>query len=416
MYSRRMSVLKIAREEQVSPTVVSCWLKKLGIEIGMGHHFVQQPPLEYDTDVLNLIAENIEKTVNIAQERIWGFNVSPTGLGQLEKFAKFVSLHKQGEGVKEISRAIQVHRSTIRMWRNGKDQPYVVKAMIEVANKKVPVGWKIMPLTIGSGGNEIRDWIEVPTEIRSYQDVVRVVEQLKPLQGTYGQTAAFGIQRDRLSEMRLDFFAYLLGFMLGDSGKGGVEPSRFTTMNLDLQLSQKEPSNKRLGDFVCFCANSIGVEMKRARDKAPTGATARSKQPTPAFRWISSRSSILAWMFYVCLGLKPKELTSINPVRMDWMHLTPNNFRRRFVQGVADSDGTTRRYVVEIASMPNAEFITGLLSGLGMTTARTKFENGAPSRSSVHCGDAASLPIFNEFVAGYRYQALMLNTGRAMPQ
>ncbi|HEV2225620.1 MAG TPA: hypothetical protein VGR56_02300 [Nitrososphaerales archaeon] len=207
--------------------------------------------------------------------------------------------------------------------------------------------------------------------------------------------------------MREELFVYLLGIMLGDAGKLGGELERFTSMNLDLQLSEKEPSNEGLGEFVCMCSNAMGIAMHRTLDKMPSGDTCHAENPVAAFRWISSRSPLFAWMFNVCLGLQMDELTSVNKVRMEWIMSMPTIILRRFIQGVSDSDATVRRYVVEIASMPNADFVTGVLTKLGAKSARTMIEDGRPMRSSLLIREAASLPIFNEFVRGYRYQALM---------
>ena len=147
--------------------------------------------------------------------------------------------------------------------------------------------------------------------------------------------------------------------------------------------------------------------MNRIRDKAPTGATKFSKIPTSAYRWNSERSTLFAWMFSVCLGLKWTELTSYDPVRMDWIVEAPFGFRKGFVQGVADSDGRVNSYVVEIVSVPNAEFFTSLLHTLDMPSAYTRAEYGKLLRTVVKAREAVKLPIFNEIVKSYRYERLM---------
>ncbi len=44
-YRQRNSILKIAKEEGVDPDTVSARLRKMGVRIKQGHHFVEQPPL-----------------------------------------------------------------------------------------------------------------------------------------------------------------------------------------------------------------------------------------------------------------------------------------------------------------------------------------------------------------------------------
>ncbi|MGA2665717.1 MAG: hypothetical protein ABSF83_12330 [Nitrososphaerales archaeon] len=92
---------------------------------------------------------------------------------------------------------------------------------------------------------------------------------------------------------------------------------------------------------------------------------------------------------------------------MDWILSTPFSFRKRFAQALADSDGCVKKYVVEITSVPNADFVTNLLHGLKLPSAYTRTEKGTPLRSVVRAIEAADLPIVNEFTRGYRYNQLM---------
>jgi hypothetical protein len=92
---------------------------------------------------------------------------------------------------------------------------------------------------------------------------------------------------------------------------------------------------------------------------------------------------------------------------MDWTFGMSRDFRKRFIQGLGDSDGTVRPYVVEITSTPNTELVTKLLQSLGLTSAYSRKENGEMLRTVVRNAEAASLPVFNEFTKGYRYQRLM---------
>ncbi len=74
-------------------------------------------------------------------------------------------------------------------------------------------------------------------------------------------------------------FAHTLGMLLGNAGKLGGKQVRFTSMRMDLQLTFKEPSNERLGEFVAMSLNSMGLRMDRVADKAPSGAPKRAENP-----------------------------------------------------------------------------------------------------------------------------------------
>ncbi len=410
-YRNRTSILRIAQDEGVDAGTVSTWLKKVGVEFKAGQHFVEQPPLRYSEALLSRILDGPESVISTLKEKVWGIQVSRKGEEQLVKFCRFVKMHREGAGVIEIARTLAVHRATVAEWRNGTDQPYLIRTLDTVIKGGGPARLMLTPVQLESGGNLQINWISVPPNVTSYSDLTEVVNQLVPKEETFMRASRFGITKDHLLSIRPDLFAYLLGIMLGDAGKPGGILERFTSMNLDLQFSEKEQSNEGLGEFVCVCANALGIAMHRAVDKMPSGTTRQAEDPVAAFRWISSRSPLLAWMFNVGLGLQMKELTSVCKVKMEWIFSMPTSFLRRFVQGVADSDATVRRYVVEIASMPNAELVTRILYKLGLESARTMMEHGQPMRSSLLLREAASLPLFNEFVKGYRYQTMMRNCG-----
>ncbi|MGD0638835.1 MAG: hypothetical protein ABSA72_12430 [Nitrososphaerales archaeon] len=147
--------------------------------------------------------------------------------------------------------------------------------------------------------------------------------------------------------------------------------------------------------------------MERIKDGEPSGATKPAKDPSGSYRWNSQRSPLLAWMFYVGMGMEPGQTTRDDPVHMDWIFTTPFEFRKRFVQGLSDSDGCARVHVVEICSVPNAVFTTRLLLSLGVSSAYTRKEYGNDLRSVVKNEEASRLPIFNEFTGSYRYRQLM---------
>ena len=406
-YNRRNSILTIAREERVDPSTVSSWLKKLGLKVRQGQHFVPQPTLEINKDAVLLAEGGPERVTEIVRDRIWGINLTDEGLAQVDRYCQFVKMHEKGIGVVEIADKIGAHRSTILDWRCDRFAPYLFKAALAANRSALPRGRRLLPLHLTSGGNVQLDWMQVPEAPCTYQGVSDVVSQLTPLKSSRSLAAQFGINGELATPLRIELFGYLLGMMVGDAGKKGGRQVRANSMNLDLQLVKSVASNERLGEFACFCCGLLGLVMHRVMDKPPSGAQLVAESPNSAFRWLSERSPLIAWTFRVCMGLEFEELTSVNPVRMGWIFDSPNKFRKRFVQGLADSDGTVRRYTVEIASMPNAEFTTRLLRSIGIGSAYTRFENGEPMRSIMRRTEAAALPIFSEYARGYRYQALV---------
>ncbi len=405
-FKRGKPIIDIATEEKVDSKIVSKWLRRLGVRVYSGFHRVQQPPLKYQQQLLDLVRQGPDAVLKYLGERVWGLGATETGVEQLNKFCQFVRLHHQGAGVVEAAQKLGVHRSTVAEWREGTDQPYTIRAANETLPMVPRAGWKLLPLHLISGGSEPRGWIQVPETIQSYTDVLDVTTQLQPLEKTYERAARFELPRLQVDAIRPELSACLLGMMAGDATKAGGSLNRYASMNLDLQLTKKQPTNKKLGDFVCMCANALGIIMERRQDKEPSGSTRFSRQPSAAYRWTSERSPILAWMFSGGLGLRWGESTSVNQLRMNWIFNMPEPFRIRFVQGIADSDGTVKPSEVVITSVPNADFVTRLLQSLGMTTAHTLYERNKPLRTMVNARQSAKLPIFNEYVRSYRYQKL----------
>ncbi len=411
-FHRKKPIVEIAKEEGVDPGTVSSWLHKLGIEIKQGEHHVAQPPLNYSEEFIDLVIQGPEKVLESVRTSTWGAMATQRGIQQLDNFSRFFQLHRNGVGVKEAARILGVHRSTIANWREGMDQPYlakIVNSLLGVAPHEK--GWTFLPLHVSAGANELTEWVPVPERLRTYEYITKILDHLKPCEETYERSRTYGLSLRDVDSLRTELLAYDFGMMLGDAGKLGGKQERFKSMNIDIQLTKSEPSNKVLGEFACMCFNTLGLSMHRIKDKPPSGSQLEGENPAFAYRWTSERSPILAWMFNVGLGLGWDQNTSNYPVRMEWIFEAPYQFRKRLMQAIADSDGTVKASEVIITSVPNAVLITRLLQSLGLTTAHTVYENGWALRTMVNRREAARLPIFNEFVRGYRYEKLLKNGG-----
>ncbi|MDA4127212.1 MAG: hypothetical protein OK452_08450, partial [Thaumarchaeota archaeon] len=152
-YRNGASILRIAEGEGVDPGTVSSWLKRLGLEIKQGQHRVAQVSLKIPTALVDVISRGPEEVIALAKEGVWGVQTTSTGIAQLEKFCKFVELHREGKGVKKIANNLEVHRSTVAQWREGTDEPYLVKLASLLTHARSREGWRLLPLTVESGGN-----------------------------------------------------------------------------------------------------------------------------------------------------------------------------------------------------------------------------------------------------------------------
>ena len=406
MFEGGDSALAIAGKVGADPGTVSSWLKKHGVIVYQGLHRVERRPPSIPSDLAELLARGPLEASKFVTDRVWGINVTEEGINQLTKFCNLLNLDPS-LGLEAAARMIEVDRSVASKWIDGSTLPYLVRVAQEALSLPYREGWKILPLRVDSGGNALASWIRVPSPIVEYSDVSSLVSQLVPTESAYIRGEAFGISRMQTDGMRHELFAYLLGMMAGDASKSGGKQKRLDSMSIDLQLTSKQPTNERLGEFVCFCANALGLEMDRRKDKQPSGTTSRSRHPSAAFRWNSERSPLFAWMFNVALGIPWGGCTTLSPLQISWLVGAPFEFRKRFIQALADSDGCVKKYVVEITSVPNADLITELLHSLGLKSAYTRTEKGIKLRSVVRAVEAAEIPILNELVHSYRYDKLL---------
>jgi hypothetical protein len=403
---KRMSVEAIAKEEDADESTVSRWLKIHGSEVHQGMRREERDPPNISVELADMLRKGPHEVLKLLDEHVWGVGASESGLKQLSKFCDFVKLPLE-VGLTAAAKALETDKSMVTAWTRATKQPYLVRVADMVLHTRTRPGWKLLPLWLESGGNVQGPWIQVPTLIQRYDDISSVVGQLTPMESTYERATHFGLLRQQIDGMRDDLFSYLLGIMAGDATKEGGKQKRFTSSNIDLHLTLKQPTNERLGDFVCMCTNSVGIVMDRKKDKQPSGATRFGKPPSAAYRWTSRRSPLIAWMFNVGLGLEWDECTTLHGLKMEWIFSTPHSFRVRFAQGVADSDGSMKPYEVVITSVPNADFLTRLLQSLGMTTAHTVYEENKALRTMVNARQATKLPIFNEFIKSYRHKKLI---------
>jgi hypothetical protein len=302
MYRQGMSCVAIASEVDADPGTVSVHLKEHGIVFPQGHHRVDRKPPKLTPELAKLLVEGPEAVLKVLDERIWGISASSAGIKQLTKFCDFVRMPLR-IGTIETASKLDIHRTMVKPWTEGKKRPYLVSAACTALQSSIKPGWKLLSMRLESGGNVQGPWIRVPLAISGFEDISGVVSQLTPLEDAYNRGAHFDLSRQMIDAMKEDLFSYLLGIMGGDASKGGGEQKRFNSSNIDLQLALDQPSNERLGDFVCTCVNALGIRMDRKRDKQPSGSTRFGREPSAAYRWISQRSPLVAWMFNVGLGL-----------------------------------------------------------------------------------------------------------------
>lgn len=333
------------------------------------------------------------------------FGIKPTqrDFERFEKFKEALKLKFISKlSIKEISKRIGISRDTISLWVKLKQLPFIVQMLkIYLALGDPKQNWKWLPLNVGFGQTLDGPWIHVPMVIQEFDDIKEVVNQLQPLPNSIKKIVKFFDVTDE-ERLKLEIFAYVLGFVVGDFGKQkNKKNKRILSRKLSLKLTKRVPTNLLLGEFVTECVKALGIMMKRYKDQVDRCTN------TVRFYWESQASIFLNWVFQVCLGLKENETTTLTPVRMDWLCDTPQFFIKRFIQGLGDSDGQVNMQsdCCNIASYPNTGFLKTLIESLGVKTRIDDTPDG--KIISMTPKDANKIPPFfpNEEIS-YRYNDL----------
>jgi len=193
---------------------------------------------------------------------------------------------------------------------------------------------------------------------------------------------------------------YLLGWLVGDAGKNFS--TKHPWARVEIGLTRKHPQNLQLGNFVMDCISMLGMTCGRIRDGSP-----RANNPSGSYRWMSYFSEVFFWFHTACLGLNVDQLTSYNPVSMDWLLTAAPASIEWFLRGIADSDGCVNvsNRGVDITSEPNGPLFAKLFAKVGI---RAKIYKSKGCESvSISAFDAARMQIFNVQVGTHR--SLLLN-------
>jgi hypothetical protein len=193
---------------------------------------------------------------------------------------------------------------------------------------------------------------------------------------------------------------YLLGWLVGDAGKNFSDKHPWARIELD--LSRKHPQNLQLGNYVMNCASMLGIPCGRIKDGSP-----RARDNHGTYRWMSYFSEVFVWFHTACLGLEKEQLTSYDPVKMDWLSTASLDSILWFMRGIADSDGAVnvRNKTVEITSEPNGPLFVRLFAIVGVRATIRKSKGY--DTVTIHVSDAARIRIFNPEVETHR--GILLN-------
>ncbi len=337
-------------------------------------------------------------------EDFWRTRYDEDDLAMYNRFIEILRLSKDGLNGHEIGRTL--HMSNVRKYLTGKKMSFLTHLRAEHEKLGSPrLGYKWLPLHLKPRGTPDETWIQVPTEVEEFGDIMSVLNQLSPTEDSYKMMERFGYKsRHELIQDRTNHLGFLIGTLLGDAGKGLRSESRFPSMKVSLVLSKAKKNSERFGEFASLTANNgLGLRMHRVSD-APASENRYSK--SECFQWIAPVTPLFAWVFQVMMGLRRGEKTTYNPLRADWLLRSPLSFRIHFLQGLAESDGWINpgRDIVIVVATPNEQLLGKLLTDMGI---HHRFEKQMVNIVQFGTAEGLKLPIFNERINSNNYENLV---------
>ena len=311
----------------------------------------------------------------------------PIDISQFSRFVEVLRLYEGGASRSGICLETKAKPSTVYSWTRLSCVPKIARflgALLSLGEPAPGRLWLTLEQTHGHA-IPIGRFIQVPASLRSWSEAEMVM-----MQAIASPPAVEGFDPRYL-------FGFLIGMVIGDAAKSKQGRGH---RHIGLVLSKKYESNLRLGEFTCQCAQFFGLRMSRKRDQS-----LREGKPHGFYEWASQSSPLVDWIFHVALGMAEGELTTYDPIHLDWAIDSPVEFRTGLIQGIAESDGSVSiaSQEVEFWIIPNWDFLIRLLATFGLRGFRNR---EAVTLSKSQAIAAYQVPVFARHLRTVRYQRL----------
>ncbi|MFW9889095.1 MAG: LAGLIDADG family homing endonuclease [Candidatus Thorarchaeota archaeon] len=323
-----------------------------------------------------------------------------------KRYFQFMENYCKGGPFAHIARQADVPPSTALGWLKGL-QPRHIRIASQIPKDAPKSGHLWLPLKM-TDGKYPSDFIEVPTRISSYRNILPVLHQLTPIESEYMHQLA-----DRLSRRSIEEeFMYLLGAYISD----GSSFNRTTNArSFGIRLARRYPWSVDFGDGMCQALGACGIYAQRNENTHPkkscikTSTGLREIHHSEMLNWASENSPLLHWIHRTCLGYNDLVPKREQKVTADWILDSPFPMRRAVLQGLGDGDGSASvqgNYVC-ISSVNNKQFVERLLQSFGISTRRT--ERDVVTSGTAEAIKAAQIPLF-------RYSSSRLDSSKRILQ
>jgi hypothetical protein len=275
------------------------------------------------------------------------------------RYFDFLDMFETGYTQRAIAKSLHIGEGTIYSWIHG-TYPLILHILQEMPHNSLKQGWCWLPMVMD--GRVLKEYIEVPRTVKSFNDIIEVVNQLNEKPGS------------------IEDFMYLFGILLSD-GYAGLRGK--SSASFRLLLGQSYPWSKQIIDSTQDILELFGFETY-SHEVDRLNAIELSSQTTPFFLWV--RSSVL--------GLRKRQKKTYVPLKGSWIIDASEKSRTAFLQGLADGDGhaSVISQEVGIASVSNQSLISALLQSFGVKSHITK--TGVLVRNKESILRLGSLPLF----------------------
>ena len=276
----------------------------------------------------------------------------PIDISQYSKFVEVLKMHESGVSRSDIHLRTQVKQSTVYAWTLMSCMPklaHFLKALRLLGEPTPERVWLTLEQSHGHA-LPIGRFIQVPSTVGAWSEVEAIINQTIPTVPT--------IQ---------DFDSrYLFGFLSRNDYRRQCSQAQARKRSQAYWAcpEQEIPDEPAFGRLSPVYAPSIfGLRMGRKKDQVqPPG------KPNGFYEWASQSSPFVDWIYHVALGLAEGELTTYDPIHLDWAIDSPIEFRTGLIQGIAESDGSVSiaSQAVEFWVIPNWDFLMRLLATFGL--------------------------------------------------
>lgn len=359
---KRGDIARISRETRQSPTTVKRWLIE-GAKPRVYHYLTRNPLDDREERVAKILSSlNGVTDMEALEQRLRTLflydvlemsKIHARNMERARLFFQFLDEYVKGGILKSVAKRLKIGTSTISEWFSGSQLPSYVRMAATIPDKPPEPTKKWLPLRLNTRTNLPEQFMQVPDNVTSEEDLLYVLRQLQSLRTPKMREfeEEYGREPKHLA------FMYLLGLIVSD---GGFDSDSDQSARVVLYASKKYRWSLRLGRAFSYAMGQIGMKVERRADetKVKNGKTivcnVRASQASPLLRWVKE----------VLLGLGPSYSKKETPIDAEWILRMPRDYRVAFLQGLADGDGyaSIKTNRVGIASKPNREFIKRLLS------------------------------------------------------